>query len=148
MPSSPSSALAVYKMQALKKDGDFKFDDFEKHLRERVHYALKERPDDFKHTLRVVDNIKQLITREGGSMETLVPVAYLHEVVNFNYLAYGDTAFTLEGRKKISETHYMQVSEKARKILDGIGFPNDKSERVIKVLAAGHPIELQKAHRM
>ncbi|MFH0923017.1 MAG: hypothetical protein V1811_03070 [Candidatus Micrarchaeota archaeon] len=148
MTSVPSTALAVYKMQALRKDDDFKFDDFEKRLKDRVHAALKERPDDFKHTVRVVENIKQLINREGGSRETLVPVAYLHEVVNFNYLAYGDTAFTLEGRKKISETHYQQVSEKARKILDGIGFPNEKSERVIKVLAAGHPLELQKAHRM
>jgi len=148
MPSSPSSALTVYKMRALKKDTEVKFEDFEKLLKERVHYALKDRPQDFKHTLKVVDSIKQLITREGGSMETLVPVAYLHEVISFNYLAYGDTAFTLEGRKKISETHYQQVCDKGRKILDGIGYPSDKTDRVLKILLAGHPIELQKAHRM
>jgi len=117
-----------------------RFDDFESLLKERVSQDLAEWPDVLQHTLDVVQNMKRLVVREGGPMDILVCVAYLHEVARAEA---GD--IVLDG-KSLTMARAEVCSKQAAAILSELGFPSEKAVRVQNLLARNECVELKRSH--
>jgi len=117
-----------------------RFDDFESLLKERVSQDLEEWPDVLQHTFDVVQNMKRLVVREGGPMDILVCVAYLHEA------AHAERGEVVLDGKSLTMARAEVCSRQAAIILRELGFPLDKAERVQNLLARNECVELKRAH--
>jgi len=121
----------------------FEFDKFERKLAKRLEIEFRNRRRLFDHTLDVVNNMKKIVAREGGKMDVLVTVAYMHELATPSYR--GDSASVYEGRRFLEEKCLM-CSKLARQILDELKYPQEKTEYVVRRLECNDCLELKRAH--
>ena len=124
----------------------FDFEKFEKRLSKKVEGELRNHKRLFDHTIEVVDNMKAIVSREGGKMDVLVTAAYLHELATPR-MKYGDSATIFEGRTLLEEKK-MISGRLAREVLNELKFPSEKTEVVAKYLELGDSLELKRAHHM
>lgn len=129
-----------WQVQELKS---FDFDNFEKKLAKKLEGEFRGRKRLFDHTLEVVGNMKKIVAREGGKMDVLVTIAYLHELATPVYR--GDSAVVFEGRSFLQEK-CVECGRQARGILDELKFPQEKLDRVVRCLELNDCLELKRAH--
>lgn len=130
-----------WQVQQLKS---FDFEKFEKRLSKRVELELRNHKRLFGHTQEVVDNMKSIVSREGGKMDVLVTAAYLHELATPR-VRYGDSA-TIFGGRTLLEEKKMISGRMARELLSELSFPQEKAELVARYLERGDALELKRAH--
>lgn len=129
-----------WQIQQLKS---FDFDKFERKLSKRLEPEFKNRKRLFDHTLDVVGNMKRIVAREGGKMEVLVTIAYMHELATPSYR--GDSAMVFEGRNLLQEK-CASCAKQAREILSELKFPEEKIGLVVRGIERNDCLELKRAH--
>ena len=77
---------------------------------------------DWSHILRVINLCKKFSEELGGDLKILLPAAYLHDIVN--------VPKNSEYRSQASRL----ASEKAKKILTGMGYSDDEIAKIAQVI--------------
>ncbi len=117
------------------------FDDFELVLKDSVQRELRGRQSDWMHTLAVVQNMKRLVSVEGGKRDILVPLAYVHEIARPK----GDVTVLYPGRTAVLQRCAF-CAEHAKTLLLSLGFPEDKAINIARLLESNECMELKRAH--
>jgi len=121
----------------------FDFEDFERRLAKKIEGEFRGNKRLFDHTLEVVSNVKKIVSREGGKMDVLVTIAYMHELGASKYK--GEAGVIYEG-KGILEEKCDYCSSRAKELLTELQFPTEKIEKVSSLLGSNTCFELKRAH--
>ena len=111
---------------------------WENRLKEKARpYLQKGRPDDWYDTLRAVEYGKVLLREEKGDPEVVLSALVLHDI-GWSRVDFDDFVKAPPEKKKETRSlkeHMVQGAVLARVILEGVDFPKDKKELVLKIIA-------------
>jgi uncharacterized protein len=100
-------------------------------------YLLQGRQDDWEHTLRALEYGKTLMKEEGGDPEIVIPALILHDI-GWSQVAKEDFFQAPIFEKKDTSSareHMAQGALLARRILEELGFPEEKKEKILDIIA-------------
>ena len=92
-------------------------------------YLNKARHGDIEHTLNVVKLIKEILKKEKGDFEVLIPVAYLHDVGYSGLFRGGEKLGKTNWHSKLEE-HMVKGKQISIEILSKLRFPKRLIERI------------------
>jgi hypothetical protein len=112
---------------------------FEHELKRTVKPCLdRGRPGDYEHTLRAVGYGKELLNHEDGDEEIVIPALYLHDI------GWGEVDFEdfinlpLPSQRKDAasvDLHMKYGAPRAKQILEKLGYPMEKTQTIISIIA-------------
>jgi HD superfamily phosphodiesterase len=113
-------------------------------LKEKAHpFLIQGRLEDWDHTLRAVEFGKVLAEEEGGDREIVLTTLVLHDI-GWSQVDFDDFLKTPIFQKKDTQSvreHMIRGAGLARRILEGLGFPPDKMELVLRIIANHDDVE-------
>ena len=112
--------------------------EWETQLKEKARpYLLQGRQDDWGHTLRALEYGKALLEEEGGDPEIVITSLILHDI-GWSQVSKEDFFQAPIFEKKDTPSareHMEQGALLARQILEELGFPAEKMEKVLTIIA-------------
>jgi HD superfamily phosphodiesterase len=112
--------------------------EWETQLKEKARpYLLRGRQNDWEHTLRAMEYGKALLAEEGGDPEIVITALALHDI-GWSQVPKEDFFQAPIFEKKDTPSareHMEQGALLARQILEELGFPAEKMEKILSIIA-------------
>jgi len=106
-------------------------------LKQADRHLRRGRPDDWAHTLRALRYGRALLQEEKGDPEIVITALALHDL-GWSRVDYSDFVQAPPEKKKETRSlkeHMTQGALLAREILEATLFPEDRRERVLRIIA-------------
>ncbi len=110
----------------------------EDQLRQIVEpYLRRGRSGDYEHTLRTIGYARQLLQKEEGDEEIVIPALYLHDI-GWSEVAYEDWINAKPDQKKHADSvvdHMRHGAELSKGILENLRYDGEKTKTIVSIIA-------------
>jgi len=110
----------------------------EDRLRQIVEpYLRRGRPGDYEHTLRTIGYARQLLQKEEGDEEIVMPALYMHDI-GWSEVDYEDWINANPDQKKYAESvadHMRHGAELSKGILESLKYDREKTRIIVSIIA-------------
>ena len=100
-------------------------------------YLDRGRRSDYEHTLRTIVYARQLLQKEEGDEEIVIPALYLHDI-GWSKVNYEDWINAKPDQKKYADSlaaHMRHGAEISKRILENLKYDEEKMDAIVSIIA-------------
>ncbi len=100
-------------------------------------YLDRGRRSDYEHTLRTIGYARQLLKKEEGDEEIVIPALYLHDI-GWSKVNYEDWINAKPDQKKYADSvaaHMRHGAEISKQILENLKYDKEKMHAIVSIIA-------------
>ena len=100
-------------------------------------YLDRGRSSDYEHTLRTISYARQLLQKEEGDEEIVIPALYLHDI-GWSKVNYEDWINAKPDQKKYADSvaaHMRHGAKISKQILENLKYDEEKTHTIVSIIA-------------